>query len=174
MGDTEDSGPSSTELPNSQVEIIVTSPNSDPTVVPIEEQLLNRFSHDGKTEDVRKYLSELTEDECPSKLLQRGGLFGYTPLHEAASEGHYEIVGMLMDRGANADLKTNNGYTCLHLAAAGGHNDSAKVLIQKGANIKCTDEFGRTALESAEVAARMDTLRVMLSAGAFLVIPIIY
>lgn len=142
---------------------------------PSDEQFLNRFCHEGRVEEARTYLEDLKENspsEIPVKLLQSGGLFGYTPLHESASEGRFDMIQMLLgfdqyipsDNGY-VNIKTNNGYSALHLAAAGGHTAVAKFLIEQGAELDCKDEFGKTPLGSSEIAARFETLRVMCSAG---------
>ena len=140
-----------------------------------DEQLLNRFCHEGKVEEARTYLEDLKESnpgQIPILLLQPGGLFGYTPLHESACEGRLDMIQMLLgfdqyipsDNGY-VNVRTKNRYSALHLAAAGGHTMVAKFLIEQGAELDCEDEFGKTPLGSSEIAARFETLRVMFSAG---------
>lgn len=46
---------------------------------------------------------------------------GYTPLMEASREGHYDVVELLLNRGANVNAKIEEGLeTSLTLAASGG------------------------------------------------------
>ena len=42
---------------------------------------------------------------------------GWTPLHDAASMGHKEIVELLLAKGANVNAKNNYGNTPLDLAS---------------------------------------------------------
>lgn len=46
----------------------------------------------------------------------------YSPLQEAAREGHREVVELLLDRGANVNSKIEDSVeTALTLAASGGY-----------------------------------------------------
>ena len=42
--------------------------------------------------------------------------YGMTPLHRAASNGHFEIVKYLISKGANPDAQDDSGYTPIHYA----------------------------------------------------------
>ena len=70
-------------------------------------------------------------------LLDRGAdiyarehFFGATPLHSAAMEGCVEAVKILLDRGANIEVKDEIGFTALHHAAAAGMTEVTKVSTQ--------------------------------------------
>ena len=56
---------------------------------------------------------------------------GWTPLHAAAFNGKYNIVKLLLERGANRGLKDKNGKTPLDLAAGKQHNEIAATLKTK-------------------------------------------
>jgi len=64
----------------------------------------------------------------------RGGVAGYTPLHEAAEAGKLEHVRMLLDAGARVDVKTAAGDTPLRLATTMGHHKVVTLLKQHGAD----------------------------------------
>jgi ankyrin repeat protein len=55
---------------------------------------------------------------------------GWTPLMEAAENGHETIVKLLLSAGAPADAKTNSGITALSIAQKAG-NASIVQLLQK-------------------------------------------
>ena len=49
------------------------------------------------------------------------------PIHLAAGKGHTATVKLLLDHGANIDLKNNYGWTPIHRAADKGHTDIVKL-----------------------------------------------
>ena len=56
---------------------------------------------------------------------------GYTKLHRAASNGQYEKVRRLVERGADVNIKTKNyGVTAVMEAAMREHGDIVKYLHQ--------------------------------------------
>jgi ankyrin repeat protein len=57
-----------------------------------------------------------------------------TPLMYAASDGHSDIVRVLLSQHANPRLKSFDGYTALIMAAAKGHAEIVKMLLARGAN----------------------------------------
>lgn len=71
-------------------------------------------------------------------------------LFEASSEGAADVVGELLEQGADVNALNAFGSTPLHLAASGGSAELVAALIAAGANINAKDRKGRTALERAE------------------------
>ena len=62
--------------------------------------------------------------------------YGNTPLHQAAINGHSDVVQHLLDRGAGIDTKDNDGVTPLRLAEGKGHADVVALLKSKGRSVK--------------------------------------
>ena len=53
----------------------------------------------------------------------------------AAQCGHVDMVGLLLERGAAANLQSKNGLTALHLAAQDDRTAVARLLTRYGAHI---------------------------------------
>ena len=75
-----------------------------------------------------------------------------TALHSAAAARHPEIVGLLLDAGADPDRRQATGWTPLHSAAHNGDADSVERLLTHGARVGLTDDEGRTAEAHAREA----------------------
>jgi len=82
------------------------------------------------------------------------------PLLIASKEGHKDIVELLLDTGAEIDIKGLFEETALHLAARNGHKDVVKLLIAKGAKINLKDSYTFTALDYAENISKHQQLNI--------------
>lgn len=81
------------------------------------------------------------------EVLDRGGVnVNNGVLHKACIHGHTEVVALLLQRGANPELKLASGETCLHLAAFHGQLDVLKYLLEHNANLYNRTKDGKTAL----------------------------
>lgn len=61
---------------------------------------------------------------------------GLRPLHMAASSGCTEAIKLLLDAGADIDVRANKKWwTALAIAAYDGHTDIVDILVDRGANI---------------------------------------
>jgi hypothetical protein len=81
-------------------------------------------------------------------LLKSGADIGYrcderatTPLHQAALNGHKEILKALLEAGAKFDDEDSQGATALHMASG---EDIAMALITAGADVDHEDREGKT------------------------------
>lgn len=62
---------------------------------------------------------------------------GYTPLMEAAREGHISVVKCLIAAGSKVNAETDETHeTALTLSACGGFIEVVDTLVQKGADIE--------------------------------------
>ena len=60
---------------------------------------------------------------------------GRTALHVACWQGHLEVVGKLLDLGANVDSQDNEKRTPLQSAAWQGHARITQLLCVRGADV---------------------------------------
>merc|ERR1712034_107491 len=73
----------------------------------------------------------------------------------ACIRGHTDMARMLIEHGADKDLKDNNGRTALMIACILGHTDTARMLIEHGADKDLKDDSGQTALMIASSTRHM-------------------
>ncbi len=71
---------------------------------------------------------------------------GMTPLHMAAGKSGLpeSVWKLLLDNGADANIKDRYGRTPLHLLARAGDPKMAELLISRGASVNARDNQGRT------------------------------
>lgn len=67
-------------------------------------------------------------------------------LLDAAERGCAESVGLLIDAGADVNVRSASGATPLHLAATFGHAKVVQQLVNAGADVNAQQERGATAL----------------------------
>ena len=91
---------------------------------------------------------------------------GDTPLHQAASLGHIQLVNALLENGANVNLTNNYGDTPLHQAASLGHTEVVSTLIEYSADVNLANNEGQTPLSWAAYPGYTEIVRALLEAGA--------
>lgn len=75
--------------------------------------------------------------EICSQLIDKGAdvnKTGWAPLHYAATNGHLEVIQLLLDSHAYIDAESPNGTTPLMMAAHYGSAEAVKLLLQAGAD----------------------------------------
>jgi ankyrin repeat protein len=86
---------------------------------------------------------------------------GWAPLHYAATNGHLEVMQLLLDESAYIDAASPNGSTPLMMAAQYGSDTAVKLLLEAGADALLTNELGLTAMAFAERVNRSDTVQII-------------
>ena len=97
-----------------------------------------------------------------------GRLNGETPLHYAIESGNLRIAAMLIQAGADVNIRTTKGQTPLHLAAEHVRLEAIRFLVEKGADINARDHEGASALDEAVWRGSLDTVAILLVHGASL------
>lgn len=100
------------------------------------------------------------------QLLNISDNSGYTPLHNAAYNGHLNIAEHLITLGANVSAASGSGSTPLHGAAFYGHPEIAQLLLNNGAEIDAANAGGYTPLLSALAGNQNDIARLLINKGA--------
>lgn len=89
-----------------------------------------------------------------------------TGLHLAAYFGVKASVQLLLDRGADVNLKESEGRTSLCWASESGHIEVVRLLLKKGADLEAADGYGWTPLHLALWSGHIEVVRLLLEEGA--------
>jgi ankyrin repeat protein len=76
---------------------------------------------------------------------------GSTLLATAALMGHTEVVALLLEHGADVNVRSKDGGTALHAAAFLGRAETVKLLLDKGADSSLRSNIGGTAIDGAKM-----------------------
>jgi ankyrin repeat protein len=94
-----------------------------------EDGSLHDACANGQLHKVREILQK--DPDIINRLDQCIGLLGDTPLHKAASQGHDDILQLLLNHGASVDTVNYLDFTPLHHAACRGHVKCIKVCFSR-------------------------------------------
>ncbi|KAL0275144.1 UNVERIFIED_CONTAM: hypothetical protein PYX00_003100 [Menopon gallinae] len=146
--------------------------NPRPNVELVPTRSLVEACTDGDVSTVRKLLTEGYLELAQVLLAMhanvedRGIKGDCTPLMEAASAGHPDIVKLLISHGAEVNAQSSTGNTPLMYACSGGHEAVVRVLLNHAANIEDHNENGHTPLMEAASAGHVGVAKILLEYGA--------
>ena len=89
---------------------------------------------------------------------------GCRVIHEAAYQGHKNVVAFLGSRGADVNAVTDHQDTPLHLAASEGKVFVCTTLLALGADPAAKNDEGKTALDDAREYNRTECVAVLEAA----------
>ena len=93
---------------------------------------------------------------------------GFTPLHLAASEGHAQLIEILVKFKAQVDARTNNFRTPLHIACLRGNLSVVQSLVQHGADVNAKDIDGNTPCHFCSEYCHRYCLKFLLTRDPYL------
>ena len=88
-----------------------------------------------------------------------------TALHLASRRGHVEVIRVLLDNGADKDVRNNYNSTPLHSASIGGHVAVVHLLLEHGKNATLTDDQDFEAFVLAYQGGHSKAARLFLEFG---------
>jgi uncharacterized protein len=139
-----------------------------------EPSLVSSYSGDGFT--ALHFAAFFGRYEAAALLIERGaevdafgrGWMTGTAMHSAVSRVHGDVVRVLLDAGANPNVRQSAGWTPLHAAAMNGDVISVELLLAAGADPTATNEEGRSVIDLANESgddATADRIRSALQAA---------
>ena len=99
-------------------------------------------------------------------LLVGAGIADPPPLIEAAKDGDWEAVGVLLEQGTDVTVTAADGATALHWASYWDVVETAQLLIRAGADVSAANDLGATPLWIASLNGSTSMTRTLLEAGA--------
>jgi uncharacterized protein len=108
----------------------------------------------------------LLDGPDPPPIDSTDASMGWTALMEATMRGHVFVVGALLVRGAQVNLKDVHGQTALCFAVLAGHYMLVDLLLSRGADANLRTTSGMTALMHAARSNHRDIVEVLLARGA--------
>jgi ankyrin repeat protein len=82
------------------------------------------------------------------------------------TEEHTEEVRILLDQGADPNIKDNNETSPLHHSICSGHTNVTKMLLERGANPNIQGKFGSTPLMHISQQTDSTSILLLLEKGA--------
>jgi ankyrin repeat protein len=87
--------------------------------------------------------------ECLQDVNARGFDGDETVLGVASREGHSDVARVLLEHGADTELRDGYDWSPLDRVSQKGHEGVAGVLLEHGADVRALDRYGNTALHVA-------------------------
>jgi ankyrin repeat domain-containing protein 50 len=94
---------------------------------------------------------------------------GDMPLHWATRHGHEQMASLLLDFGAEINVKNTRpppGSTPLEIAAANGHSKLVRLLLKRGADVNGTDDTEGGPLQEAVSIGNLPLAKILIESGA--------
>lgn len=132
---------------------------------------INKQNADGQTPLLRATWSDNVE--LARKLIESGANLdradngGTSPLTASVLWGKNNMMGLLVEHGAQADLPRDlDGLTPLHLAAVGGDREVVEKLLANVQNPNVKDHSGMTPIQYAARYGHAQVAKLLLAEGA--------
>lgn len=111
---------------------------------------------------VADLLLKQSADLDPNRLLLMAAQSGNTDR---------DVVDYLVGKGADTEVRNQQGDTPLLIAIRQGNHRLARHLVRQGADVNVTDKDGRSALAVARALEEPDMVRMLLQNGAIMETP---
>jgi len=126
---------------------------------------------EGPPDDIFRAVARGDVEAVRSMVRQTSSLVDVIPpgrhpvLIIAAQRGHWKLVKLLVEEGADVNARSS-GLTALHIAAAEGQKEVAHLLLDKGADPDSSGIVGHRPLHRAAWHGHAEVAALLLGAGA--------
>lgn len=138
------------------------SPGQANAVAPDGFSVLGLASYFGRVETAEALLEGGADPNIPA-----ANSFHVRPIHSAAAnrkeEASYALCTLLLENGANPNVKQAGGWTPLHQAAAHGRKATVELLLAHGAERGAKSADDRTPAEMAEAKGHSEIQALLLA-----------
>ena len=125
--------------------------------------ILHSLCQEGHLSKVMDYFDRLHPDANVGAILNRHeSVLGYTPVHLAAINGHFNVLKLLLSKGGKPNVAANDGMTPLHLAAIHNRVECVNILVAYNADPLTLGPGGKVAKDMTSLKI---IVRLLLSAG---------
>lgn len=135
------------------------------------EALFKAFKQPGTTQDQLELLIKEALNQGADINVQENSILGFTPLIFAIKEEYYDVIKLLLERGANPNMldKFDNSpldQTILNTFNLEKQVDIAKLLLQNGALIEPKDSAKWTSIQIAVHKKNTEIVKLLIQYGA--------
>ena len=156
-GEPQQSAPSPEVKP---AEPVAEATKPEPPTAKAPDISIHEAAEKGNIKIVNQHLAAGTDVN-----LENDAYGGSTPLHVAAYYGRKEIAELLIDEGADVNVKIDEGWTPIHEAANGGNKEITGFLISEGADVNAIDAAGQTPLDVAILTNHTEAADILRKHG---------
>jgi uncharacterized protein len=109
-----------------------------------------------------KFFAWKWEEVVDSIRSQAKGVIGSKLIHIFAETGSQEPMQLLLEKGADIELKTDMEWTALLVAVSAGNQTVVQMLLEKGANINSQNFHGQSSLMLAALRCNISMVRLLV------------